>query len=354
EEAQYFQITKANYPRLRYDIFLAPGDSIYISQSSWKEDPLLQFSGRGAEKLQHMTADYALFPKDKPFFQKLKSADFPTITAFKQFIDSIKEVRLAQVAANDSLSSLQKQHFQEDIHFEHGSFLLSHLERRRYNMERKFGYTYPDTAYLSFLEEIDFEDGQFESTLSKRFARDFLNFKARTAFEEKEDQEWWDKSLYWQFEYISGLVDRPWKDQLTFSSVQRYSEGLMLDSFFQEFTHFQENMTFSNPLRKLMFDSLSQAYHKLAPGKMAPDFTLPNAKGEPVSLSDYKGKIVYLDFWGTWCYPCIQEIPNALALKEQFDSDDVVFMYVALEYDEENVANWKNFIQGKDDRFGEY
>ena len=41
----------------------------------------------------------------------------------------------------------------------------------------------------------------------------------------------------------------------------------------------------------------------------APDFTLPDANGTPITLSAFKGKVVLLDFWATWCHGCKTEIP---------------------------------------------
>ena len=48
----------------------------------------------------------------------------------------------------------------------------------------------------------------------------------------------------------------------------------------------------------------------LKEGNIAPDFTLYSLKGEEVSLSDYKGHIVFVNFWATWCPPCKAEMPH--------------------------------------------
>lgn len=67
-------------------------------------------------------------------------------------------------------------------------------------------------------------------------------------------------------------------------------------------------------------------------------FTLPDAQGRAVSLADFKGKVVYLDFWGTWCAPCRAEMPASNALKQQFAGRDVVFLYVSVD---DTEAHWQ-------------
>lgn len=58
--------------------------------------------------------------------------------------------------------------------------------------------------------------------------------------------------------------------------------------------------------------------HRTARVRVAPDFTLPQLNGQPLTLSSYRGKVVLLDFWATWCVPCREETPHLVELQQKY------------------------------------
>ena len=73
----------------------------------------------------------------------------------------------------------------------------------------------------------------------------------------------------------------------------------------------------------------------------APDFTLKDMNGNNVKLSDYKGKIVILNFWAVWCKYCVQEMPDLNELNKELEKDkDVVILAVDAQEDKTTVKNF--------------
>ncbi|MDI1336937.1 MAG: redoxin domain-containing protein, partial [Lacunisphaera sp.] len=64
----------------------------------------------------------------------------------------------------------------------------------------------------------------------------------------------------------------------------------------------------------------------LAAGAVAPDFVMKDLAGKDVKLSDFKGKVVILDFWATWCGPCIGSFPHTAKIAAQYKDQDVVVL----------------------------
>ena len=65
-------------------------------------------------------------------------------------------------------------------------------------------------------------------------------------------------------------------------------------------------------------DTGTMEFHSGLTGKPAPDFTLDNLQGQPVSLASYRGKAVMINFWATWCGPCKIETPWLVQLRDKY------------------------------------
>ena len=97
------------------------------------------------------------------------------------------------------------------------------------------------------------------------------------------------------------------------------------------------------PLVGLMLMSLGRDPHKMESpllGRKAPPFSLrPIGGGEPVTLESLRGKTVVVNFWATWCMPCVEEHPVLVAAPPRFGAD-VVFLGVVYEDEEPNAQRF--------------
>ncbi|HSZ26103.1 MAG TPA: TlpA disulfide reductase family protein [Cytophagaceae bacterium] len=91
--------------------------------------------------------------------------------------------------------------------------------------------------------------------------------------------------------------------------------------------------------------SFSASFAQLVEKQPAPNFTLSDINGTKISLSDFKGKIIYLDFWATWCGPCQAEIPYSRNLQETFkENPNIVFINISFDQD---TKKWQKVVRAK-------
>ena len=91
--------------------------------------------------------------------------------------------------------------------------------------------------------------------------------------------------------------------------------------------------------------SSATAYKALPAANPAPEWKLTDLNGKPLNSSDFKGKILVIDFWATWCPPCVHEIPGYIEFQKKHAGDKVVL--VGLSLDEGPADAVKKFANAK-------
>lgn len=126
-------------------------------------------------------------------------------------------------------------------------------------------------------------------------------------------------------EYVLGEV----------ATIKSYNSLMTMTKKYEEY--------FSSDDQKKRANQFEANLGKFRPGADAINFTYPDAFGKLVSLSDFKGKVVLVDVWATWCGPCVKEIPYLKALEKEFHNKDVVFLSVSID-EKKDEGKWKKFI----------
>jgi peroxiredoxin len=92
----------------------------------------------------------------------------------------------------------------------------------------------------------------------------------------------------------------------------------------------------------------------LAVGSKFPDFDEKDLAGKPLKVANHKGKVVLVDFWATWCGPCVRELPNVLKTYEKFHDKGFEIIGISLDQDKTKLTNfleqqkmpWQQYFDG--------
>lgn len=107
-------------------------------------------------------------------------------------------------------------------------------------------------------------------------------------------------------------------------------------------------MTFVTVVAVLLFTSLSSLSCRKNPGPQAgdpaPGFSLPDLEGDMVSLSDLKGRVVVLNYWATWCPPCVNEMPSLQRLHDALEEKGLSVVAISVDERFEDIERFvENF-----------
>lgn len=322
-----FDLDEPTYYRLgRNLLYLNPGDNIELF-CNMDEPRAASFKGDAAE-----TVEACEYLKSKPF---PKGGSY--ITEGNILKDNLSKEKIRERIANRveerqtelaSLKNVSKKFTKIEnarIQFDGANALMS------YAMYGSYYAKIPQDQVQKFVDESNaFFKKDIDSYCAKGNDIDFLNIDTYFAVVDKcaelTGKENMDPKI---FEYINAyslIMNLGFKGPI--ASVLTEKEKCLADMKTPEYID-AINKTFKK-------------YDGIMPGKSAPELNMKNRAGEPVKLSDYKGQIVVIDVWATWCGPCKAESPffEKLAVKYK-DNSDLKFVSISIDSD---LKAWEKYL----------
>ena len=313
-------------------LFLELGDQLHIDADLLDLPQSLRFSGQGAANNQFLAALRARFPD----YLDIDYADLE-VDAFRKIIDQrrLEMTRFLDEGCNQyQLTPAFVDYYRTEITYEWANLVVSYPTNYMFANGHKNEDLPAD--YHEALDQIELVDEaaigttDYRTFLDRNFVRIREDADDRVQLEQLSDSQRQDhietytpynqakQTLHGKVRYffIAGEIvwdfRKGWFDQ----GEQRLAEFLQ-DNPYPEYTEVVEEVV--------------REISKLKPGQPAPDFTLSDLQGQSVSLSDFKGQAVFLDFWASWCGPCIGAVPYLEEIKQRTRDQKVVFLNISLD-----------------------
>jgi len=351
----------AHYDELA-KIYLEAGMDLKISLNYEFFDESISFKGKGSTQNNYLKNKFLLVEKIEDSEGIFSMNDLNKIkTYYVNKEDTL--LSLLESYGFDKKSTFYKNE-KSDIQFENYTSMI-----KRYNdlksqavdtlkstfikydsIEITYERIRPDTLiipnnYLDFLSEIDINSNdilKYEYFLLKLCEFDYWSNNTIA------DSVGYSEKARLEAEQMLDIINKRFENNKAKSLVieqklkSYVSNRLGVDILEPYFKQYLEIET--DTQKRAKFSDIYESIRGLKPGSFAPEFTARDISGKIISLSDYKGKFVYVDIWATWCPPCRKEIPFLADLEYHMNDKNVVFISISL--DKDSIA-WANMVKDK-------
>lgn len=331
------------------DLFLTPNDSFKINLDAEKFDKSLSYSGRGSI-VNNYVAKKTILQANSGRNITMASKSLNEIK-FTQYIDSAYKSDKDFFENYFSKISDKTKSVTDYIDYERDDITYSYMNNKlRYPGFHRYFNNLKDEIplserYYDFLKDIKLNNpNALTSYLYLQTLENYIRYELQKAV--KKDTSLKNRENYKMAEEL--FIQKTFTDDVKDVVLAQKIYGTIVHENNIETGKKMLDRYAATTKNKDYLAILNDVYSigsKLLPGKPAPEFTYQDVNGKMVSLKDFRGKVVYLDIWASWCGPCLKEIPSAKKLEEEFKGKDVVFLCVSLD---QNEDAWKKIIKEKE------
>ncbi len=316
----------------RIHLYFEPGDDIKVEITGSDIYTQTTFSGSNSAENSYLIAQAAAFQHiEEELKQQIEVA---TPMAFKAWMVDIRQQKLDfYYQRMQGLSPAFLSYAEADINYWYAYNLMNYLYEHPLLNDEDFPMEAP-VGYLDFMNHISIHNDA--ALPNKNY---ILYIQEYLAHVQRQPQNKGRNRYQLADEYLSGRT----KD---FLSVITLSLDAKMPKKRAALSH-QIKKFETTSLDGVYVEFVKKAFHEakgLTEGMMAPGFSLVDQYGKTVRLNDLKGKVILLDFWATWCGPCIDLMPTHRSLQEKYKGKDIAFVYVSMD---NKTSIWKNYLQNK-------
>ncbi len=325
-------------------LFLGPGDSLVLTCDHARFDSTIHYSGQGSLENNFLAADMCAGYLNMAYDA---TATIEDARSFALFVDSLEQLNRALFDRADDPSWNASFRRYVTTELEYRFVDPRWMYSIGYDQERnEFNRKDLPSGYFDFLHGLDLDDqaaydhGTYNTALERFMSEDpAAKVNVPDSLTPNAKVEMWVRASY---AYRKGLFKGKVRDHQLTAFVKGQLEERSDSPALLEWLVNDHEATCTTPAYVALIDRLRTDAARLMPGQPAPGFALADTSGALVSLGDLKGKVVLLDFWATWCAPCLVSMPKVNELEERFkDRMDLVFVKVNVNDDRER---WKDFV----------
>ncbi len=325
-----FSIEKPAYYRIgRTYMYLSPGDSLEMTLDTRSRKTAV-FKGQGAQANNYL--------RNLPY---PKGGSYWGLDQVKEEIKTFKDAPVFfQEVVEDRTKELNK--------LVEASDAFIRLEKARLNFDNVNSLN--SVFYLYYMQVRRKEITEQEMELKIEEAKAYYISKIKEALTDFNNPDFLQLEVFQSLIY--SLRDSSYRNihqlpELNSELKEYILTSDLLDGFGRQGCSKEYMKTLNEELREisnkdysLAIENQKKKYEVIQQGAPAIDITFTNLSGDSVKLSDYKNDIIVVDFWATWCGPCLNERPAFEALEHKFAGKGVTFLSVSI--DTRNV--WKTFV----------
>ncbi len=330
-------------------MFVQPGDSIYLTLDTKEFDETIKYSGTGADRNNYLAQKYLKFDDGSEYsiwdmIDSLSPAQYKTLIDKKR---TSREQMVKDYTSGHNESSDFKSFEETNIDFEYAFDLFMYI---RGNRDYKSGYdtiNVPVSFYELFGSFADYNNPYTKSKSYNIYYNfyypQYLTIVNSDMLKGKEGAERDSIILAIYKANLDGFEKERAITNYFYGKISRYN----IDYFEENKDFFDENVT-NKKLREYVYNEYDKVKKQLSQD-MPEGAKLVNLERKEYSkltftdvIGKYKGKVIYLDFWASWCGPCKGEMPSSLEMQDYFKGKDVAFVYFSS--DKDSVA-WEQMIK---------